>query len=180
MPVEDFVRKNYFKVVIGGEGGVGKTTLSKRLTGKLKADEILEMTPGVDFHSLKIKNNIISLQLWDLGGQEQFRYFQKDFFEGATVLILIYAVDMYSTFKSLDVWLKLVPEKTYHSAFLIGNKIDCENRSVKMEEALEYTENKGFKGYYETSAVNGVGIDEFELDLVNTIEEMFIERKKQG
>lgn len=180
MSIDKYVRKNFFKIVIGGEGGVGKTTLSKRLTGKLKADEILEMTPGVDFHSLKIKNNIISLQFWDLGGQEQFRYFQPDFFEGATLIILIFAVDKYNTFKALDAWLELVPEKIYRNAFLIGNKIDSENRSVKMEEVLEYAEEKGFKGYYETSAINGVGIDEFELDLVNTIEEMFIERKKQG
>ena len=63
MTIDKFVRKNYFKIILAGEGGVGKTTLSKRLTGKLRADEILEMTPGVDFHSLKIKNNIISLQL---------------------------------------------------------------------------------------------------------------------
>ena len=45
MPIENYVRKNYFKIVIGGDGAVGKTTLSKRLTGTIKADERIEMTP---------------------------------------------------------------------------------------------------------------------------------------
>ena len=179
MSVDKYVRKNFFKIVIGGEGGVGKTTFSKRLTGKLEADEILEMTPGVDFHSLKIKKDIISLQLWDLGGQEQFRYFQDDFFGGATVVLLIYAVDMYNSFIALNAWLKFIPEEKYGNVFLIGNKIDTDKRSVNMEDALAFTEEKGLKGYYEISALNNVGIEEFELDLVKTIEELFIERKKK-
>ena len=114
--VEKYIRKNYFKIVIGGDGGVGKTAFSKRLTGKLKEDEILEMTPGVDFHGLKIKNNIVNLQFWDLGGQDQFRYFQRDFFGGATIVILLFAVDSFKTFKSLDHWLSLLPEEICRTA----------------------------------------------------------------
>ena len=178
MPIENYVRKNYFKIVIGGDGAVGKTTLSKRLTGTIKADERIEITSGVDFHSLKIKNNVINLQFWDLGGQEQFRYFQPDFFGGAAIAILIYSVDAFNTFKNLSTWLDIIPEEMYKSIYLIGNKIDVPKRSVKIEEALEYAESHGFRGYYETSALNGVGIDEFELDLVKTIQEMFIARQK--
>jgi len=178
MPIENYVRKNYFKIVIGGDGAVGKTTLSKRLTGTIKADERIEMTPGLDFYCLKIKNNVINLQIWDLGGQEQFRYFQPDFFGGAAIVILIFSVDAYNTFKSISAWLDFVPEEMYENIYLLGNKIDTSERSVKIEEALEYTESHGFRGYYEISALNGVGIDEFELDLVKTIQEMFIARKK--
>ncbi|MFX1394450.1 MAG: Rab family GTPase [Promethearchaeota archaeon] len=178
MPIENYVRKNYFKIILAGDGAVGKTTLSKRLTGTLKRDERIQMTPGVDFHSLKIKKNVINLQIWDLGGQEQFRYFQNDFFGGATIVVLIYGIDSYNTFKGLSTWLDFVPKEMYKYVFLIGNKIDMEDRSVNMEEALKFAEDHGFGGYYETSALNGVGIDEFELDLVKTIEEIFIDRKK--
>ncbi len=178
MPIENYVRKNYFKIVIGGDGAVGKTTLSKRLTGTIKADENIEMTPGVDFHSLKIKKDVINLQFWDLGGQDQFRYFQPDFFGGAAIIILIFSVDAYKTFKGLSAWLAFVPKEMYKNLYLIGNKIDTSERSVKIEEALEFAEKHGFRGYFETSALNGVGIEEFELDLVKTIQEMFIARKK--
>ena len=178
MPIENYVRKNYFKIVIGGDGAVGKTTLSKRLTGTIKADENIEMTPGIDFHSLKIKKNVINLQLWDLGGQEQFRYFQPDFFGGAAIIILIFSVDAYNTFTSISAWLAFVPKEMYKNIYLIGNKIDTPERSVKIEEALEFAESHGFRGYYETSALNAVGIDEFELDLVKTIQEIYIARKK--
>ena len=175
--VDKFVRKNYFKLVIGGEGATGKSTFCKRLTGKLKADDILEMTPGVDFHSLKIKNNVINLQIWDLGGQDQFRYFQDDFFEGASVIILLYAVDSYITFKNIENWLKLLPKEMTDQIFLVGNKIDLTNRSVSIEEALKFAESRGMK-YYEISAVNGVGFDDFQHDLIKTIEKIYFKRKK--
>ena len=178
MPIENYVRKNYFKIILAGNGAVGKTTLSKRLTGTLKKNERIEMTPGVDFHILKIKKNVIQLQLWDLGGQDQFRYFQHDFFGGATVVILIYSVDSSKTFIELNTWLEFIPEEMYKNVYLIGNKIDLEDRSVKIEDAIKYAEDHGFRGYYETSALNGEGIDEFEFELVKTIEEIFIARKK--
>lgn len=175
--VDKFVRKNFFKIIIGGEGATGKTSFCKRLTGKLKADEILEMTPGVDFHSLKVKNDILSLQFWDLGGQEQFRYFQSDFFGGATLVVLLYAVDSYKTFKDIENWLKLLPKEMTDQIFLVGNKIDLINRSVSIDEALKYAESHGMK-YYETSALNGVGFDDFQHDLIKTIEKIYSKRKK--
>lgn len=178
MPMENYVRKNYFKIILAGDGAVGKTTLSKRLTGTLKKNERIEMTPGVDFHILKIKKNVIQLQLWDLGGQDQFRYFQNDFFGGATVVILIYSIDSWKSFNGLNTWLDFVPEEMYKNVYLIGNKIDLENRLVKIENARKYAEDHGFRGYYEISALNGLGIEEFEFELVKTIEEIFIARKE--
>ena len=135
------------------------------------------MTPGVDFHGLKIKNNIVNLQLWDLGGQDQFRYFQKDFFGGATLVILLYAVDSFKTFRSLDNWLGLLPDEMLKNVFLVGNKIDLSGRSVEIEIAMDYAEKHGMN-YYEVSALTGVGVNEFEADLVNTIEKVYASRRK--
>lgn len=175
MKLENYVKKNHFKLIIGGEGAVGKTTVCKRLTKKLEDDEMLEITLGIDFHSLKIKNNFINVQLWDLGGQDQFRYFQPDFFKGASIVILIFSLDMYFSFKRISSWLDLLPQQMQRHIFLIGNKIDSPNRSVSMDEAFDYAEIAGMK-YYEVSAKNGVGFDEFEADLIKTIESIFDHR----
>jgi len=170
--VDKYTKKNFLKIVIGGEGGVGKTSLSKRLTGKLKEDEILVMTPGIDFHHLKIGGTVLNCIISDLGGQEQFRNFQNNFFDGASIVILVFAVDMYFSFKKITSWLNLILPQMKNNVFLVGNKIDYSHRSVSMEEAFEFAEQKGLK-YYEVSTKNGIGFDHFKENLIKTIEEMF-------
>ena len=66
-----------FKVILAGDGGVGKTTLVNRyIEDKFELDT--KMTVGVNILN---KNVVIgdeincALQIWDFGGQERFRFF---------------------------------------------------------------------------------------------------------
>ena len=64
-----------FKVVIFGDAGCGKTTLTQRfLTNLFKSDT--KMTIGVDFEvkSLEINGKKVKLQIRDFGGEERFRF----------------------------------------------------------------------------------------------------------
>ena len=58
--IAKMIKKNNFKIVIGGDGAVGKTTLSERLVGTLKKEEDRLMTCGIEFHNLKVceKNSL--------------------------------------------------------------------------------------------------------------------------
>ncbi|MFW9785880.1 MAG: GTP-binding protein, partial [Candidatus Heimdallarchaeota archaeon] len=63
-----------FKIVIFGDAGCGKTTLTQRfLTNRFISDS--KMTIGVDFEvkSLEIDAKKVKLQIWDFGGEERFR-----------------------------------------------------------------------------------------------------------
>ncbi len=173
MKLSEYIRKSAFKIVICGDGGVGKTAIGKRLTGRFNKEENLKMTPGVDFHSMKINNNVIDCQIWDLGGQEQFRDFQEDFFHAATVVILIFSVDMYHTFKNIKSWLSIIPKERVAKIYLIGNKIDLNIRSVGVGEALKFAEVNQLN-YFELSAVTGVGFDDFKQDLTHTVAEIYL------
>ena len=65
------LRLNEARVIFVGEGGVGKTSLIKRLTdGTFKSNE--NTTKGIDIKSwlLDIDDQSIKLDLWDFGGQE--------------------------------------------------------------------------------------------------------------
>ncbi|MFX1238454.1 MAG: ADP-ribosylation factor-like protein, partial [Promethearchaeota archaeon] len=72
--------KFMFKVVVVGNGGVGKSTMIQRLiTGKFLSQKI---TIGTDLASfrLDIEDNDgntfkITLQLWDFAGEKRFRFF---------------------------------------------------------------------------------------------------------
>lgn len=179
MTIEKYIRKNAFKVVIAGDGAVGKTTIAKRLSGTLKIEEKINMTPGVDFHNMVVHSYIpIDCQLWDLGGQDQFRKLLNDFFQGATIIIFMFSVDRYSSFMNLKSWIKLIPESAEIEKFLLANKIDSLNRTVDKNHSLQFARSHNMS-YHEISALTGKGFKEFEEDLNKTIEFLFITREEK-
>lgn len=178
MDVERYIRKEAFKIVIAGDGAVGKTSTAKRLAGNLNISEELQMTPGIDFQNVTIESyQPIDCQLWDLGGQEQFREIQDDFFQGATVVIFIFTVDRYSSFMNLKSWLDFIPKNVNVSYFLLANKIDSLHRVVDRQHAIEFA-NANNMTYYEISAKTGENFDDFKEDLFKTIEYLYIIRKE--
>ncbi len=75
----DQIRLQY-KIVLLGDGGVGKTALIRRYCfNDFSVDT--QMTIGLSFHSitLQAKQNDelfrIGLSIWDFGGQEQFNLY---------------------------------------------------------------------------------------------------------
>jgi len=79
------------KVLTGGDGGVGKTTLLHRyVEGKFSSET--KMTIGVEFFlkELMIDDQKVLLQLWDFGGQERFRFLLKSYVIGARGALLMF------------------------------------------------------------------------------------------
>ena len=75
------------KILVAGAGAVGKTTLLQRvISGTFNM--ATTMTIGVEFHllNLMIEKTPICLQLWDLGGQDRFRFMLDGYVAGAKVL----------------------------------------------------------------------------------------------
>jgi oxygen-independent coproporphyrinogen-3 oxidase len=96
------------KIIIMGEGGVGKTSLiSQYVSGKFTNRS--SMTIDCDFFTKKIKLNTEymevdgTLSLWDLSGQSQFRPLIEDNMKGAHAIILIYDMGRLITLEKLKV-----------------------------------------------------------------------------
>ncbi len=63
-----------YKVVVAGNGNVGKTSLIRRwCEGKFETSRV--MTIGVDFQSklVQLPEGEVKLSIWDMAGQERFR-----------------------------------------------------------------------------------------------------------
>ena len=118
-----------YKVIIIGNSGVGKTCL----TYYASTGQFLEKTPptlGLEYSPfiIKYKEKIIKLEIWDTCGQEAYRSLIKSFFMNASLAIIVYAIDDFNSFKSIDEWVRQCkttcsPETKF---FLIGNKIDID------------------------------------------------------
>ncbi|HZY44699.1 MAG TPA: Rab family GTPase [Anaerolineae bacterium] len=149
------------KVVVAGDGSVGKTSLIRRYSeGMFIASRV--MTIGVDFQtaSVEVSGQKIKLSIWDIAGQDRFGSFRGSFYRGARAVALVYDVTDRLSWDNLPRWqaeiAKVAPAARY---VVVGNKIDLD-RSIPREEAEQFASNQGFP-YIETSALTEAGVKEF-------------------
>lgn len=160
------------KIVLAGNGAVGKSTISNRLSRTLKQNETLPLTPGLSINKISIPEEDVSGIIWGLGGQKQFRFLHNNFIKGAKIIVLVYSVEWIHSIKDVREWLEVIPkDKKPFRVYLIANKVDSEKRAISRKEGENFAlENNMI--YYEISAINGEGFDKFEDDLINTIKLM--------
>jgi len=143
-----------FKFVIIGDGGVGKTTLTKVFCNNPYVDQI--MTIGIDLHTkdvfIKGRRNI--LQIWDISGQEQFKFMIPDFVAGAKSVIIAFDRTRRISFAHLDFWLnELRTHAPNAPIILISTKGDQNyHPTLRPEMAMEYAKTNDLIGFVETSA----------------------------
>jgi small GTP-binding protein len=160
------------KVSFCGPGGVGKTSLARRLTGGgFSPSE--RITIGVA-HFVKIvetDDGGLTLVIWDIGGEERFRFLAPLFLRGTRIVVYVFDVSRYETFVEIDVWRRLVEDAVGRvPGILVGNKVDLP-RVVARGEAEAYAMETGMLGYFETSVATGAGVDEVFWALVRAVRE---------
>ena len=150
-----------FKVILIGETGVGKTCIMLRASRDEFTPEHT-VTLGADFanYYLNVNKKSVKLQMWDTCGLEMYKSMVRVFFKGSDAAFLVFDVSNSKSFSTLSTWLKELREFTSPDVlcYLIGNKIDMQNRAVSKAEAEEFTAKYQLSGYFETSAKSGAGI----------------------
>ncbi|MHA1408956.1 MAG: Rab family GTPase [Candidatus Odinarchaeia archaeon] len=156
-----------FKVLLLGDGAVGKTSLISMFTkGFIKQD--YKMTIGVDImtKTVEVDGNVAKLSIWDLAGQQRFKAIRSAFYGGVAGALLVFDLTRALTFKNLVSWLQELYQFGCPDCpvILIGNKVDLpELRDVKPED-IEWFSNEIGCEYLETSAKTGENVeDAFKL-----------------
>ncbi len=157
-----------FKIIIIGDSGTGKTTLTKKYTTGEYRDNYVS-TIGVDFSVRTIDTEggvSIKLQLWDTAGQERFKAITKNYYKSAHGCIIIYDLTDRESFDNILYWLDQVAELSGESIvkILVGSKADLiEQRQVSREEGQSYAEKYNMF-FMEVSSKQNTGVDDlFEL-----------------
>jgi small GTP-binding protein len=164
-------KKFLFKIVVVGDGGVGKSTMIQRLiTGKYIAQKI---TIGTDLASYVVNLNDIEvrLQIWDFAGEKRFRFFLPNYSRGAHGCLLCYDLTRYSSFEHLSEWYNIVHDNSNPVFILIGEKYDLANikRAVSQNEAEEFQKEYDISYFYETSSKSGVNNEKVFQQLTEAI-----------
>ena len=146
------------KVVVAGDGAVGKTSLVRRYCeGKFEHTRVT--TIGVDFQTqtVELPERTVKLSIWDMAGQDRFAVVRSGFYRGSRAAALVYDVTDPQTLADLARWREEILTAVREQPFLVvGNKVDLE-RVVPEEEGKAFAESIGAL-YLETSALTGSGV----------------------
>ncbi|KAL7631452.1 UNVERIFIED_CONTAM: hypothetical protein RMT77_017133 [Armadillidium vulgare] len=157
-------RSTVLKVVLLGDGGVGKSCLMNRFVTDRFDDQSLH-TIGVEFlnKDILLNGETYTLQIWDTAGQERFRSLRTPFYRGSDMCMLTFSVDDPLSFKNLDTWRKefkhYADVKADFPFLVVGNKVDL-GRKVSREDAENWCLENGDLPYVETSAKDSTNVEE--------------------
>ncbi|MFW9818765.1 MAG: Rab family GTPase [Candidatus Thorarchaeota archaeon] len=153
-----------FKLILGGEGGVGKTSMVHRFVEDSFQTDYKStigtsiMKKECEFQGLESKVRFV---IWDLAGQAQFRRVRQTYVANAEAGILVYDVTRQETLDILENWFNEIKSVSPTiSMILVGNKIDLENDRVVATEKGEELAKKLNLSYIETSAKTGENIND--------------------
>jgi Ras-related protein Rab-11A len=154
-----------FKIVMLGDGAVGKTALTVRFTqDHFESD--YKRTIGSDFAIKRLqlpeRDCNITLQVWDLAGQPRFETVRQSFYRGSRGGLLVFDVTRKRTFLNLEQWKEEAFKNTGRPIPLVvvANKVDLANeRVVSPDEGKEYANKNKFL-YVEASALSGANVEQ--------------------
>jgi len=150
------------KIIITGNGGVGKTTLLHRyIEGHFLVNTY--MTIGVEFFikELDVDDSKILLQIWDFGGQERFRFLLKSYAKGTKGALFLFDLTRPLSIESIDEWIDICrSEDPTIPVLLVGSKADLEVSTFLDEEYIRNMQHKyGLFDFIKISSKSGRNVD---------------------
>ena len=173
----DLKRQYLFKILVVGDGGVGKSTMIQRLiTGHFVP---MKITIGTDLLTWSTTRDDIDikLQIWDFAGEKRFRFFLPNYSRGAQGCILCFDISRYTSFQNLQEWFDIVKDNTNDIIFfLVGLKADLSDsrRTVQKEEAVKFKNEHNIPFLIETSSKTGVN----NSDVFETLVEAMLKKRE--
>jgi internalin A len=150
------------KIVVVGEGGVGKTSLLKRLQGE-KYNPKEDSTHGIAIRSVKLQhphNNVVmTLNAWDFGGQEIYHATHQFFLTNRSLFLLVWNARLGFEQGRLYYWLDTIKALAPESpVMLVATHQDERSADLPLAEIkLKYPQ---IVDQIEISSMNGTGIEE--------------------
>ena len=136
-----------YKVVVLGDGAVGKSSIITRLCVNNFAKQY-KQTLGLDIFKARVElpgGIRASLQIWDVGGQTIGSRMIENYVYAAQAVVLVYDVTNPASFHNLEEWLGVV-KRVFKDATLpyiavVGNKMDLTHlRAVKAEKHAQFAD----------------------------------------
>lgn len=159
-----------FKLVLVGDGGVGKTTFVKRhVSGEFERRYIPTM--GVEVRSLPFYTNLgkIVFNVWDTAGQEKFGGLRDGYYINGNAAIIMFDVLSKTTYKNVNQWHRDITRVCDNIPIVLcGNKVDVKDRKVKPKQIMFHRKKPNMQ-YYDISAKSNYNFEKPFLWLIRKL-----------
>ena len=162
---ERFQARKYLKIVVVGDGGVGKTSLLITYTENRFP---LDYVPTIfdNFTTSVIHNEVkLEVTLVDTAGKEEYSRLRSLSYPETNLFLCCFSVASETSFSNIKT--KWFPETKHYepnaSFLLVGTKSDLRDSEEKYdfvtrEEAINMAKQLGAIGYVECSSLTGQGL----------------------
>ncbi|KAF1780466.1 P-loop containing nucleoside triphosphate hydrolase [Phytophthora cactorum] len=158
-----------YKVIILGDGAVGKTSIAMRHTED-NFSTTYKQTIGLDFFLKRMAlpgDTQVTLQIWDIGGQSIGGKMLKNYIYGAQGVLLVYDITNYESFQNLEDWYRLV-RRTFDDdrmpyVALVGNKKENDLKSFFVSAKTGDQVNTTFRQV--AADLAGISLTKTELEV---------------
>jgi small GTP-binding protein len=158
---------NEAKLIVVGQGDVGKTCLVKRLIYDTYQKE--KSTEGIDIYRWRFiapdtTNHEVQLNVWDFGGQEIYHSTHQFFLTKRSIYLLAWNARKSRDYESLYYWLNTIESFGSNSPILLVMS-KCNERDDDLN--MEDLKNKfpSIVGHYKVDCEDGTGIEKLRMDI---------------
>lgn len=178
MQDEDFERE--IKVLVIGNGGVGKTSMIRRFCKGIFTDEY-KKTIGVDFlekhQYVSALGEDVRFMLWDTAGQEEFDSLTRGYYRGAGAAVLAFSTIDRASFDAIVSWREKVTAECGDIAMaLVQNKVDLIDQAAMTNDDVENLARKLNLKLYRTCVKENVNV----VDVFVYLAELHTKKLAQG
>lgn len=144
------------KITSIGNSEVGKSCLIKRYCEGRFVKRYIS-TIGVDYgvKKLTVKEVPVSINFFDLSGNEEYKLIRTDFYEDTNGVMMVYDLDNKDSFASLIHWEEEMKrfgvDMSRTKIVVCGNKNDNPGREVNVKDVVAWCKKRGYL-HFETSA----------------------------
>jgi len=168
-----------FKVVLLGEGRVGKTSILVRyVKGEYNDNETSTVSASYMDKKLNFGSESVHLSVWDTAGQERFHALGPIYYRDADGALLVYDITDGESFAKVQQWVRELRKIVGHDIVLAiaGNKIDLERqRAVAQDQAVSFSQAVG-ASHHLTSAKLNRGLD----DVFTALATRMVKKRKES
>ncbi|MEK7397950.1 MAG: COR domain-containing protein, partial [Candidatus Poribacteria bacterium] len=161
------------KLLIVGQGDVGKTCLMNRLISD-RNDKSVQTTKGIDINQWIIKTKqteTFRINFWDFGGQAIYHATHQFFLTKRSLYLFVWEARTDADLLSFDYWLNTIKVLSDSSpVIVIQNKIDERNKHINQEGWKKLFPN--IVAYHDVSATKPIGIDSLKTTITSEIEKL--------
>jgi len=167
------MNKDLYKIVLLGDGGVGKSCLTIQLT---QNQFVNEYDPTIENSYRKVINvdsEPCVMDILDTAGQEEYRVLQDQYIHRGEGFMILYSITSKHSFDLVSKFHHKIhvvkDEEEYFPMVIVGSKCDLEDsREVSTEEGKELA--KKFRcPFFETSAKVRTNVEESFIEVVREI-----------